>query len=156
MPYTFVLENFGKITCDTIDELRAAAREYAGLISGPEVVVKRGPGRPRKPGSRRSSGKSPGSGPARSWALAQWYGLQHDKIPHEARPIIAKMKAEQMKKFLDLKEEFDKFVKWYGAKIKVESLDDIIVALRTLYENDFDAYKKVFDEYGKRPKKGTS
>ena len=153
MPYRFHLPGYGNVECDTYEELQKAAERNHGQITGVSLAEPRRAGRPRKLGAKRGNGKSSGSGPARSWALAQWYGLTHNMTPNEARPALAKIKAEQAKKFLEIKEEFEKFAKAYGAKIKKDSLDEIAGALRTLYLDDQDAYKKVFDEYSKRTSK---
>ena len=143
MPFS-VIVNDVEVKCDTFEEV--------------EQVLARVGGRPRLASAkreRRAVQKDDGRsvGVSKGWAIAQWYGLSHNMTPNDARPALAKMKKQQNTKYQGFVTDFEKFAAWYANKIGKESPQDGIDALRSLYLDDNEAYKKAADEF-KRKKGG--
>lgn len=143
MPYSIVVGDI-EVKCDTFEEVEQVIARVGGKArSAPAARVRR----PVAEGDGRSVGVSKG------WAIAQWYGLSHNMTPNDARPVLAKMKKQQRAKYDGITADFEKFATWYASKIGKQSAQEGIDALRSLYADDNEAYKKAADEH-KRKKGG--
>lgn len=156
MPYYFTVEGIGEIKCDTIEELKQAAGDLAGTITevGADPPKKRGNGRPKKRIRRKvGDAKSPGTGPKRSWAVAQWYAVKTGVTRNDARSTLSDLRKGKPKEFIDLTEEFELFVQFYTGKIKATSIEQTRTALDELFDANPTKYKAAIDEYERKRKK---
>lgn len=147
MPFHFHVEGIGEIRCDTVDELREAARAFAGKISNVSVAEQT-LGTHLKP---RREGVSPGIGPKKSWALAEFYWAQTGTPKNEARVLLGKLRQEDNKAHRALEQRYSVFVKWVSQKYKIEP-QKASGQVRSLYKTDPDSYRKLVQEFEKRKK----
>lgn len=153
----FVLPNGMQIKCETLDEAKMVAKEFAGKIDDVLTYPPRGPGvgRPRKPiSSKGKAVRGPGSGPEESWARALWYVCKHEQITrNEARTVLAKMKKNEPTKYYQLDQQFreweGKLGDWYGSKHK-KSKDEAIAELRQIGREEQEAFFEIVREFEKK------
>lgn len=92
MAYKFTLNGI-EITCETVDELRAAVGPFAGHVS--QIVA--------------TSNAARGSGPAKSWHMARW--LVADKwkgmTTDAARTKLAELRRNSPAEYEALTKEFE-------------------------------------------------
>lgn len=147
MPFHFHVEGIGEIRCDTVDELREAAHAFAGKISN--VSVAEQPSNNHR--KRRKGGVSPGIGPKKSWALAEFYWAMTGTPKADARVELGKLRQEDNKAHRSLEQRYTEFVKWVGQKFDIDP-QKVSAQVRALYKSDPDAYKQLVQEFEKRKK----
>lgn len=155
MPYYFTVEGIGEIKCDTIEELRSAVGANAGLVTEVSADKPRKAGAAGRPGRirKKTAGKSPGTGPKKSWAVAEWHSVKTGVSKNDARAALGKLRKDAPKKYFALVEEFEHLVQWYMGKVKAASVDDAKAALQAVFEEDVDKYKALVEEYERKRKK---
>ena len=138
------LKDGTEIECSTA-EVRQVVGQLTDLIAVPsgEIPLKK----------REARNKNPGVGPAKLWAMAQWYSFKVNATKNDARTQLAKLKREALRQFLDLEEEYKAFIAWYAKRGKIDPPEKAGEALSTLYEVDIDQYKALVTEFNKQHKK---
>lgn len=155
----FILPNGMEIKCETIEEAKIVAKEFAGNIDDVLVVPPRGPGvgRPKRPVSiHKKNSRGTGSGPEESWARSLWYSMKHgDMTRNTARTFLATMKKTDPQQFYALEEEFrgweSKLGEWYGNKHKLAK-EAAITELRRIGREQKDEFESIVAEFDKKKK----
>lgn len=91
--------HIGSITVEvgTIEELREIVREFANKV---DAVQDASP-------KRRKAVPSRGSGPAKLWAMAEWYGRKKGIKKDEARSVLSKMRESDPQAYTKLQAQFN-------------------------------------------------
>lgn len=155
----FILPNGMEIKCETIEEAKLVAKEFAGNIDDIMMVPPRGPGvgRPKKAVRIGKNSRSTGSGPEESWARSLWYSLRAgDMTRNTARTYLATMKKTDPQEYYALEKEFraweEELGKWYSGQKKI-TLEAAISELRKIGRHQKEEFEEILEEFHKRKKK---
>lgn len=85
----------------TIEELRELVREFAGQADSSQI-----PGSAASSPKTRKTVPSRGTGPARLWAMAEWYGAKKGLKKDEARSLLSKMRETDERAYKKLEAQF--------------------------------------------------
>jgi hypothetical protein len=86
----------------TIEELREIVREFASQVDSVQNAVSSAPS-----AKRRKAVPSRGTGPARLWAMAEWYGAKKGIKKDEARSLLSKMREADEQAYKKIESQFD-------------------------------------------------
>jgi hypothetical protein len=89
------------VECESLAALREVIGAYAGQvgeISADDVKL--------RPAREPARTKSKASGPAKSWAMAKWYGVKEGISTTIARATIAEIKRKDFSKYRELEGQF--------------------------------------------------
>lgn len=96
--------HIGSITVEvaTIEELREIVREFANKVDSVQDA-----GSTASSPKMRKAVPSRGSGPAKLWAMADWYGRKKGIKKDEARSVLSKMRESDPQGYKKLEAQFN-------------------------------------------------
>ena len=136
-----------EIVCENAKVVREVVGELADKIAPVGVALDRAKPAKKK---RTAAEGGPGKGPAKLWAMAQWYSVKIGEIKNDARSKLTKLRKADQRAYLDLQEDYHGFIKWYAHKGKIDSPEQASEALSLLFDNDHAQYVALLGEYEKQ------
>lgn len=86
----------------TLEELRELVREFASQGNSAQIA-----GSAASSPKTRKTVPSRGTGPARLWAMAEWYGAKKGLKKDEARSLLSKMRETDEQAYRKLEVQFN-------------------------------------------------
>lgn len=169
-----IIVNGVPVQCETVEELKSLVTAFAGQIG----AVEGSPGKLHQgkatgaPTKKRPPQRSPGSGPKKSWAMADWFAKREKISRNEARSLLAEFKQGDPPKFFKLVKDFEAahpeianegktekelrlpkpywlMAEWYAEKNKL-SREESRKKLATMLRDERPAFDKLYKEWEKK------